>query len=70
VPPSGVDCLQRAGLAIPGSTLAHWVGRCGVQLQSLADALRKALLREAVMHADEMPVAMLKPGDRQNSGFP
>jgi transposase len=51
--------FERAGLAIPDSTLAQWVGRCGVQLQPLVDAL----LRETVLHADETPVAMLKPGN-------
>jgi transposase len=55
--------FERAGLAIPDSTLAQWVGRCGVQLQPLVDAWRDALLREAVLHADETPVAMLKPGN-------
>jgi transposase len=30
----------RAGLAIPRSTLAQWVGSCGVQLQPLVDALK------------------------------
>jgi len=49
----------RAGLAIPRSTLAQWVGMCGVQLQPLADALRQALLARGVLHADETPVAML-----------
>lgn len=57
----------RAGLAIPQSTLAHWVGICGVQLQALVDALREELLTHAVLHAvlhaDETPVAMLKPGN-------
>ena len=53
----------RAGLAIPDSTLAQWVGRCGVQLQPMVDALRDALLQETVLHADETPVAMLKPGN-------
>lgn len=52
----------RAGLAIPRSTLAQWVGTCGVQLQPLADALRQALLARGVLHADETPVAMLSPG--------
>jgi transposase len=52
----------RAGLAIPRSTLAHWVGTCGVQLQALVDALREELLTHAVLHADETPVSMLKPG--------
>jgi transposase len=52
----------RAGVAIPRSTLAQWVGICGVRLQSLVDALREALLGRAVLHADETPVAMLSPG--------
>ena len=53
----------RAGLAIPRSTLAQWVGSCGVQLQPLIDALRAELLQHRVLHADETPVAMLKPGN-------
>ena len=49
----------RAGLAIPRSTLASWVGQCGVQLQPLVDALKAVVLKSAVLHADETPVAML-----------
>jgi transposase len=52
----------RAGFEIPRSTLAQWVGVCGVRLQPLVDALRSALLERDVLHADETPVAMLKPG--------
>jgi len=52
----------RAGLALPRSTLAQWVGACGVQLQPLVDAMRRQLLRQPVLHADETPVPMLKPG--------
>ena len=52
----------RAGLAIPRSTLAQWVGSCGVQLQPLVDALRCEILTHSVLHADETPVQMLKPG--------
>ena len=52
----------RAGLAIPRSTLAQWVGRCGVELQPLVNALRKVMFERGVLHADETPVAMLKPG--------
>ena len=52
----------RAGLAIPRSTLAQWVGTCGVQLQALVDALHEELLTHAVLHADETPVAMLSKG--------
>lgn len=53
----------RAGLAIARSTLAAWVGQCGVQLQPLVDALKTELLGRPVLHADETPVAMLKPGN-------
>ncbi len=52
----------RAGLAILRSTLAQWVGQCGVQLQPLVDTLRSLMLERSVLHADETPVAMLVPG--------
>jgi transposase len=54
--------FERAGMTLSRSTLAQWVGACGVQLQPLVDALKAALLTRAVLHADETPVAMLKPG--------
>ncbi|MDH1254514.1 IS66 family transposase, partial [Comamonas thiooxydans] len=54
--------FARAGLAIPRSTLAQWVGACGVQLQPLVDAMKAELLTQPVLHADETPVAMLDPG--------
>jgi transposase len=54
--------FARAGLAMACSTLAQWVGVCGVRLQPLVDALRVALLECCVLHADETPVAMLAPG--------
>jgi transposase len=53
--------FERAGLAIARSTLAQWVGECGVQLQPLVDALAAEMLQHRVLHADETPVAMLKP---------
>ena len=55
--------FERAGLAIARSTLAQWVGECGAQLQPLVDALAAELLKHDVLHADETPVAMLKPGN-------
>lgn len=56
------EIFGRAGLAIPQSTLAQWVGQMGVQLQALVDALKAELLAFPVLHADETPVAMLDPG--------
>lgn len=55
----------RAGVALPRSTLAQWVGICGVQLQPLVDALKNDILSHSVLHADETPVAMLKPGNKK-----
>ncbi|RMV99638.1 hypothetical protein ALP03_200221 [Pseudomonas amygdali pv. tabaci] len=55
----------RAGLAIPRSTLAQWVGVTGVQLQPLVDALRDVVLGQQVIHADETPVQMLMPGTKK-----
>jgi len=55
--------FERAGLVIARSTLAQWVGECGAQLQPLVDALTAELLEHEVLHADETPVAMLKPGN-------
>ena len=55
----------RAGVALPRSTLAQWVGICGVQLQPLVDALKTEILSHAVVHADETPVEMLKPGNKK-----
>jgi transposase len=55
----------RAGVALPRSTLAQWVGICGVQLQPLVDALKGEILSRPVLHADETPVQMLKPGTKK-----
>ena len=57
--------FARAGVAIPRSTLGAWVGMCGVQLQPLVDALKQELLGHRVLHADETPVQMLKPGTKK-----
>lgn len=57
--------FARAGVPIARSTLAEWVGICGVQLQPLVDSLRETLLSEPVLHADETPVPMLSPGKKK-----
>jgi transposase len=58
--------FQRAGHAIPRSTLGAWVGACGVQLQPIVDAMRIQLLQHTVLHADETPVAVLKPSSARD----
>ena len=57
--------FERAGHGIPRSTLAEWVGRCGVALQPLVDALHEILLQEAILQGDETPVPMLAPGKKK-----
>lgn len=57
--------FERAGLKLSRSTLADWVGACGVHLQPLVDALRQVMLGHRVIHADETPVQMLKPGSKK-----
>jgi hypothetical protein len=58
--------FERAGMTIARSTLAQWVGQCGVQLQPLVDALAAEMLQHRVLHADETPVAMLKPANQRD----
>ncbi len=53
----------RAGVELPRSTLADWVGACGIALQPLADRLREKLREQACLHADETPVDTLDPGN-------
>ena len=60
---AGTHLRARRLGASPRSTLAQWVGECGAQLQPLVDALTAQLLTHGVLHADETPVAMLKPGN-------
>jgi transposase len=55
----------RAGVELPRSTLADWVGRCGVELTPLVAHLRQRLLEQSVLHADETPVPMLSPGKKR-----
>ena len=54
--------FERAGVSLSRSTLAEWVGLCGVHLTPLAEALKSDLLGQDVLHVDETPVPMLKPG--------
>ena len=56
------EIYARSGVHIARSSMAQWIGICGVRLTPLADALKKFILGHAVVHADETPVALLAPG--------
>jgi transposase len=53
---------QRSGVDLARSTMAEWVGACGVALAPLVAAMKAELLTLPVLHADETPVAQLDPG--------
>ncbi len=54
--------FARHGIVLKRTTLAEWMGRIGLALQPLFDALHTELLTAPVLHADETPVAQLDPG--------
>lgn len=56
------EIYARSGVHIPRSSMAQWIGICGVRLTPLAQALREFILGHGVVHADETPVALLAPG--------
>ena len=57
--------FARSGVKLARSSLAEWVGVCGVRLQPLGDALRDAILAQPILHADETPVQVLEPGSKK-----
>jgi transposase len=73
-PPAAVpleEIYAREGVPLPRSTLAQWVGQCGVQLSRWSMRSRPRCWPYAVLHADETPVEMLKPGHGQDAqGLP
>ena len=56
------EIYARSGVHIARSSMAQWIGICGVRLKPLADALQAFILGHAVVHADETPVSLLAPG--------
>ena len=54
--------FARHGIVLKRTTLAEWMGRVGLALDPLFNALRAQLLTAPVLHADETPVAQLDPG--------
>jgi transposase len=61
------EIYARSGVHIPRSSMAQWVGICGVRLAPLAQALREFILGHDVVHADETPVKLLAPGKGKTS---
>ena len=56
------EIYARSGVHIARSSMAQWIGICGVRLAPLAQALKQFILGHPVEHADETPVSLLAPG--------
>ena len=56
------EIYRRSGAHIPRSSMASWIGQCGVRLEPLVQALKEHLLSQHVIHGDETPIKLLAPG--------
>jgi transposase len=56
------EIYARSGVHIARSSMAQWIGICGVRLAPLAEALKEVILGQRVIHVDETPVKLLAPG--------
>ncbi len=54
---------QRAGIDLSRSTLSDWIGRGGVELEPLANALKEVVLQQRVLHADATTVTIMRMGE-------
>jgi len=56
------EIYTRSGVHIPRSSMAQWLGICGVRLMPLVALLKDYILSHHVIHVDETPVPLLAPG--------
>ncbi len=56
------EIYARSGVHIPRSSMAQWLGICGVRLMPLVAVLKDYILGHGVIHVDETPVSLLAPG--------
>jgi transposase len=63
------EIYERAGVCLSSSTLADWVGACGVALAPIARELKVQLLQSQVLHADESPITILAHKGVKQRGY-
>jgi transposase len=56
------EIYARAGVELPRSTLADWVGEAAALLRPLVATVRRHVLSADKVHADDTPVPVLAPG--------
>src|SRR5215471_21244957 len=57
------EIYAREGIELDRSTLAGWVGGATQTLEPLLDTIRKYVLDATKLHADDIPVPVLAPGN-------
>jgi transposase len=57
------EIYEREGVELDRSTLAGWVGGASRTLEPLVDSLRKYVVSTKKLHADDIPVPVLAPGN-------
>jgi transposase len=57
------EIYRRQGVELDRSTLADWVGGVNRTLEPLVDALQDYVLKATKLHADDIPVPVLAPGN-------
>src|SRR5262244_3815350 len=57
------EIYERQGVELERSTLADWVGGVTRTLEPLVDSLRDYVLQATKLHADDVPVPVLAPGN-------
>jgi transposase len=57
------EIYAREGVELDRSTLAGWVGGASRALEPLVDAIRKYVMGAVKIHADDIPVPVLAPGN-------
>ena len=57
------EIYAREGVDLDRSTLAGWVGGASLALEPLVDAIRQYVLDAMKIHADDIPVPVLAPGN-------
>lgn len=55
----------RNGIELDRSTMARWVGACGVLMRPLVNALQHYVLQPGKLHSDDTPMPVLAPGNDQ-----
>ncbi|MDO3615299.1 IS66 family transposase [Ralstonia pseudosolanacearum] len=55
----------RDGVTLDPASMGRWVGQCEALCESLTEALRRYVMAGGKLHADDTPIPVLAPGNKQ-----